>query len=370
MAYSASTSTLLLVTYFAATAVGSVAVGPMERLRAPPSDRTLPGARRRGDIGLRREHVLRHRGPNSRVPRDERLPARHRVLVSTAGSFASGSARRRSSRLADDREGTASVDIDETRETENHRSSASARRAVIPSFSRSGRRPGDEWRAGEVLTAFHGSGAVRVLRHSGGASLLERAMPGDSFVELSTSGRDDEATDILADDIRRMSAGATHCDAPSAADWGRSFATYQGSGDTRIPRDLVAEAASVSRNSARHRRTRGCSTAICNTTTSFATMRADGWRSTPKASSPKPSTRSARCFEIPANVRRCFSTRRRSRGVSTAFLRYSDSTHAGSSNGDSRKRCCRRCGPIEDGQFDANYSALKLAGVLERLLAR
>lgn len=137
-----------------------------------------------------------------------------------------------------------SVDVDETRETETSVLGFGSFRGE-PVVLKIARRPGDEWRAGEVLDAFQGSGAVRVWRHSGGASLVERATPGESLVELSKSGRDDEATDILADVIRRMSAGATRCDAPSATDWGRSFATYEASPDTQIPRDLVARAASM-----------------------------------------------------------------------------------------------------------------------------
>lgn len=101
---------------------------------------------------------------------------------------------------------------------------------------------GDEWRAGEILAAFNGSGAVRVLRHAEGISLLERATPGHLLVELSLAGRDGEATDILADVIRRMSSGATECAAPTAAERGQSFATYAVSGDTRVPKPLVADA--------------------------------------------------------------------------------------------------------------------------------
>jgi streptomycin 6-kinase len=57
---------------------------------------------------------------------------------------------------------------------------------------------GDEWRSGEILEAFNGNGVARVYEWAPGAVLLERLSPGNSLVELTLNGRDEEATDILA----------------------------------------------------------------------------------------------------------------------------------------------------------------------------
>src|SRR5215470_9914641 len=67
------------------------------------------------------------------------------------------------------------------------------------------RHPGDEWRCGEVLAAFDGRGTARVFEYTEGAVLLERLNPGTPLASLALEGRDEEATEILADVIGRMS---------------------------------------------------------------------------------------------------------------------------------------------------------------------
>src|SRR5215211_6273576 len=67
------------------------------------------------------------------------------------------------------------------------------------------RQPGDEWRCGEVLAAYAGQGAVRVYEYMEGAVLLERLRPGISLSATALDGRDEEATEIIADVIERMS---------------------------------------------------------------------------------------------------------------------------------------------------------------------
>ena len=105
------------------------------------------------------------------------------------------------------------------------------------------RAPGDEWRAGEVLAAFRGEGTVHVLAHMPGAALLERAVPGTSLTSLVLEGRDDEATGILADVIRRMGTGnPTVPWAVTAEAWGRGFRNYLDSGDAQVPAGLVDRA--------------------------------------------------------------------------------------------------------------------------------
>jgi streptomycin 6-kinase len=62
----------------------------------------------------------------------------------------------------------------------------------------------DEWRSGEVLAAFGGIGAARVMEHVEGAVLMERAVPGDVLARMSLDGHDDEATRMLAELIASM----------------------------------------------------------------------------------------------------------------------------------------------------------------------
>ncbi|HKQ75568.1 MAG TPA: aminoglycoside phosphotransferase family protein [Blastocatellia bacterium] len=108
------------------------------------------------------------------------------------------------------------------------------------------RQPGDEWRCGEVLAAFDGMGTARVYEHIEGAALLERLNPGISLASIALEGRDEEATEILADVIGRMS----HSPEPtrewskalvSAQDWGKGFQSYLASGDNQISRSLVEQ---------------------------------------------------------------------------------------------------------------------------------
>lgn len=121
------------------------------------------------------------------------------------------------------------------------------------------KQPGDEWHSGEVLAAFNGHGFVQVYEHSPGAVLLQRLRPGNSLVDLSLHGRDEEATDILAGVIQQMSsvqssipsvelatseresppvrAPLQHC--ATVHDWAKAFDRYMAAGDAQIPMDLV-----------------------------------------------------------------------------------------------------------------------------------
>jgi len=103
----------------------------------------------------------------------------------------------------------------------------------------------DEWRAGEVLGAFAANGVARVLEHTGGAMLLERLQPGNSLADLSLAGRDEEATQILADVIEKMLPAAAPGDCARVEDWGKGFARYLATGDELISRRLVYAAQRV-----------------------------------------------------------------------------------------------------------------------------
>jgi streptomycin 6-kinase len=105
------------------------------------------------------------------------------------------------------------------------------------------RQPGDEWRSGEVLDVFGGSGTVRVYDYVEGAVLLEKLNPGTPLTTLALAGRDEEATEILAGVIQKMSNPRETSKAfVTAQDWGKSFERYQASGDNQIPNDLVTQA--------------------------------------------------------------------------------------------------------------------------------
>lgn len=102
------------------------------------------------------------------------------------------------------------------------------------------RHPGDEWRCGDVLEAFDGRGIVRVYEHVEGALLLERLNPGTSLAAVALDGRDDEATEILADVMQRMSHPRQSSSAhPTVQDWAKGFSSYLARGNKQIPNSLV-----------------------------------------------------------------------------------------------------------------------------------
>jgi streptomycin 6-kinase len=103
----------------------------------------------------------------------------------------------------------------------------------------------DEWRSGEITAAFDGKGVVRVYEHTHGATLLERVNPGTCLASMSLGGRDDEATEILAEVIGTMSPRAPAVGVPTVQEWGGGLECYSASGDRQIPKDLVDAAGEV-----------------------------------------------------------------------------------------------------------------------------
>jgi streptomycin 6-kinase len=119
------------------------------------------------------------------------------------------------------------------------------------------KQKGDEWHSGEVLAAFNGNGFARVYEHTPGAVLVERLQPGNSLVEMALNGKDEEATEILADVIQQIASiestsvklstseiespnpSATLQLCPTVHDWGKSFDRYLAAGDDQIPVHLV-----------------------------------------------------------------------------------------------------------------------------------
>ena len=115
------------------------------------------------------------------------------------------------------------------------------------------KQPGDEWASGDILAIFNGHGVARVYEHEPGAVLLERLRPGNSLVDLTLNGRDEEATDILADVIQQMTAhaatpGLEMSGTATVADWAKGFDNYIATGDVRIPRDLAEAGQRVFKN--------------------------------------------------------------------------------------------------------------------------
>jgi streptomycin 6-kinase len=107
------------------------------------------------------------------------------------------------------------------------------------------KRPGDEWKSGDIVRAFGGRGMVRALEHEDGAVLLERLRPGTALTGLVVQGNDDGATSILASVIRDMKPDATPFGCPTVADWGRAFTQYRKRGDIQIAPALIDHAESV-----------------------------------------------------------------------------------------------------------------------------
>ena len=105
------------------------------------------------------------------------------------------------------------------------------------------RQGGDEWRSGEVLKAFDGNGTVHVYESRDGAVLLDRLNPGTSLSHLALTDRDEEATEIVAEVIKRMSFSTRLAKTfPTVHDWGKGFQRYLDCGDTQISAELVREA--------------------------------------------------------------------------------------------------------------------------------
>jgi streptomycin 6-kinase len=107
------------------------------------------------------------------------------------------------------------------------------------------KEPGDEWHAGEIIRAFDKKGLVEVYEHVPGAMLLERLTPGTPLVRVALDRSDDEASEILADVIQRMSPSQIPPNCATVADWAKGFARYAASGDLQIPAALVERAGAL-----------------------------------------------------------------------------------------------------------------------------
>jgi streptomycin 6-kinase len=116
------------------------------------------------------------------------------------------------------------------------------KRAGAPVVLKVVKAQGDEWRSGEMTERFGGRGVVQVLEHMPGAALLEKLDPGEPLAALTLAGRDDEATDVLANMLGRMVPGEPPEDCPTVEQWAGAFVRHAGSGDERVPMGLVEPA--------------------------------------------------------------------------------------------------------------------------------
>ena len=116
------------------------------------------------------------------------------------------------------------------------------KRAGTPVVLKVVKEGSDEWRCGEIAAKFGGRGVVQVYEHMPGAALLEKLDPGEPLAALTLSGRDDEATDVLANMLGRMVPGDPPEGCPTVEQWAGAFVRHAGSGDERVPSSLVEPA--------------------------------------------------------------------------------------------------------------------------------
>jgi streptomycin 6-kinase len=110
------------------------------------------------------------------------------------------------------------VKIDEIRTTETSQLGFGTHdgRPVVLKVIR--KENGEEWRCGDVLAAFRGEGMIRPIEYTAGAVLLPRLHPGHDLTLLCLEGRDDDATEVIASLLQRMSSAPAHLDGVSTVD--------------------------------------------------------------------------------------------------------------------------------------------------------
>jgi len=101
--------------------------------------------------------------------------------------------------------------------------------------------PHEEWNAGAVVAAFAGHGMVRALEHVPGAALLEELRPGTPLSDLARSGRDEEASDVIAGVMADMLSTAPDVHGHASAEhWAGAFDRYLSDEPAALPSGLVA----------------------------------------------------------------------------------------------------------------------------------
>jgi streptomycin 6-kinase len=133
------------------------------------------------------------------------------------------------------------VAIDKTFETETSVVAFGLRREA-PVVLKVSKHLSDEWHSGEILHAYDGAGMVRVYESEAGAVLLERLDPGNELVELVREGKDERATEILANVLQQLANHSAPHGCPTVFDWARGFDRYLNTGDQQVPAVLVHQA--------------------------------------------------------------------------------------------------------------------------------
>ena len=104
----------------------------------------------------------------------------------------------------------------------------------------------EEWLCGKLLEAFRGRGVMLPIAHTPGAVLLPRLLPGHDLASLCLTGRDDEATEIIASLIQQMPIlGVDPTGFGSVTRLHPDFARFRHGGDGVIPIDFVDRAAQL-----------------------------------------------------------------------------------------------------------------------------
>jgi streptomycin 6-kinase len=136
------------------------------------------------------------------------------------------------------------VTVDDAFETETALV-AYGRRGSQPVVLKVLTREHDEWRSGEVMEAFAGRAVARVFEYADGALLLERLSPATPLAGMALQGRDDEATEVLADVIAQMSPRSRPRSCPTVEEWGKGFDRYAAARRDEIRADLFERARSL-----------------------------------------------------------------------------------------------------------------------------
>jgi streptomycin 6-kinase len=105
----------------------------------------------------------------------------------------------------------------------------------------------DEQRSADVLSHYAGNGAVQLLERDEQGLLIERAIPGTELASLVFDGRDDQATEIVADTMIALHTRRELVDGlPTIEDRGGSLDRFKRqSDDRRLDPAMVARAASL-----------------------------------------------------------------------------------------------------------------------------
>jgi len=134
------------------------------------------------------------------------------------------------------------VSIDEIRKTETSLLGFGTRngRSVVLKVIR--KIAGEEWRCGEILSAFAGHGMIQPLEHTDGAVLLPRLQPGHDLSSLSLDGRDNEATEVIAASIQQMSGAVPAAGVRSIEQLLPDFARFRDGGAGLISMGIIERA--------------------------------------------------------------------------------------------------------------------------------